>query len=196
MLRGSEIGHQRHTVDETTPRQPPAWFPLSPPPAKPRPARSNTSATPKRSAAGISAINVGSCVSLLHLNYTSRLKPSALRNGRVEEGRGSWASWHRPVSPPTGSPEAVARPRFPQNVACGFPAPTLFGSCFTALQAPAAPFDSVESVPGEAVAGPAAAAQHRAPVTLHDPIYFDETPEISGDAVIRGHAIEGVLDSR
>src|SRR4029077_19138945 len=34
----------------------------------------------------------------------------------------------------TGSPEAVARPRFPQNVACGFPAPTLFGSCFTALQ--------------------------------------------------------------
>ena len=39
----------------------------------------------------------------------------------------------------TGSPEAVARPRFPQNVACGFPAPTLFGSWFTALQAPAAP---------------------------------------------------------
>jgi hypothetical protein len=30
-------------------------------------------------------------------------------------------------------------PRFPQNVACGFPAPTLFGSCFTPLQAPAAP---------------------------------------------------------
>ena len=24
--------------------------------------------------------------------------------------------------PPTGSPEAVARPRFPQNVACRFPA--------------------------------------------------------------------------
>src|ERR1700736_1793786 len=24
---------------------------------------------------------------------------------------------------PTGSPEAVARPRLPQNVACGFPAP-------------------------------------------------------------------------
>ena len=46
---------------------------------------------------------------------------------------------HGSVSTPTGSPEAVARPRFPQNVACGFPAPTLFGSCFTALQAPAAP---------------------------------------------------------
>ena len=27
------------------------------------------------------------------------------------------------VSSPTGSPEAVARLRFPQNVACGFPAP-------------------------------------------------------------------------
>jgi len=27
------------------------------------------------------------------------------------------------AAPPTGSPEAVARPRFPQNVACGFPAP-------------------------------------------------------------------------
>src|ERR1700720_3042654 len=106
-----------------------------------------------------------------------------------------------PVSTPTGSPETVARPRFPQNVACGFPAPTLFGSCFTALQAPAAPgspvgeaqfrcqqrcpfFDLVEGVPGEATAGPAAAAQHPAPVTLHDPIYFDETPKISGDAVI------------
>src|ERR1700739_4162224 len=39
----------------------------------------------------------------------------------------------------TGSPEAVAHLRFPQNVACGFPAPTLFGSWVTALQAPAAP---------------------------------------------------------
>jgi hypothetical protein len=29
-----------------------------------------------------------------------------------------------------------------------------------------------------------AAAQHPAPVTLHDPIHFDETPKISGDAVI------------
>src|SRR5258705_2154607 len=45
-------------------------------------------------------------------------------------------------------------------------------------------FDSIEGVPGEAAAGPAAAAQHPAPVTLHDPIYLDETPEISGDAVI------------
>src|SRR5712671_6252706 len=45
-------------------------------------------------------------------------------------------------------------------------------------------FDSIEGVPGEAAAGPAAAAQHPAPATLHDPIYLDETPEISGDAVI------------
>ncbi|WP_456777431.1 helix-turn-helix domain-containing protein [Bradyrhizobium sp. USDA 3315] len=43
------------------------------------------------------------------------------------------------AAPPTESPEAVARPRFPQNVACGFPAPTLFDSWFTAPQAPAAP---------------------------------------------------------
>jgi class 3 adenylate cyclase len=45
-------------------------------------------------------------------------------------------------------------------------------------------FDSVEGVPDEAAAGPTAAAQHPAPATLHDPIYLDETPEISGDAVI------------
>src|ERR1700730_8424346 len=30
---------------------------------------------------------------------------------------------HGSVSTSTGSPEAVARPRLPQNVACGFPAP-------------------------------------------------------------------------
>jgi hypothetical protein len=34
--------------------------------------------------------------------------------------RGRDASY---LAPPTGSPEAVARPRLPQNVACGFPAP-------------------------------------------------------------------------
>jgi hypothetical protein len=51
----------------------------------------------------------------------------------------------------TGSPEAVARPRFPQNVACGFPAPTLFGSWFTALPAPAAP-DRGDAVLGSATA--------------------------------------------
>src|ERR1700740_2077729 len=54
-------------------------------------------------------------------------------------------------------------------------------------------FDSVEGVPGEAAAGPAAAAKHPAPVTLPDPIYFDETPEFSGDAVISiGAAWDGV----
>jgi hypothetical protein len=50
------------------------------------------------------------------------------------------ADGHRPVSHLTGSPEAVTRPRFPQNVTCGFTAPTLFDSCFTALQGPAAPY--------------------------------------------------------
>jgi hypothetical protein len=42
----------------------------------------------------------------------------------------------------------------------------------------------VEGVPGEATAGPAAAAQHPAPGTLHDPVYFDEAPEISGNSVV------------
>jgi hypothetical protein len=37
-------------------------------------------------------------------------------------GAVAWAFGHRPVSHPTGSPEAVVRLRFPQNVACGFPA--------------------------------------------------------------------------
>ncbi|WP_446471736.1 IS66 family transposase, partial [Bradyrhizobium australafricanum] len=45
-------------------------------------------------------------------------------------------------------------------------------------------FDLVEGVPSEVAACPAAAAQHSAPVTLHGPINFYETPEISGDAVI------------
>src|ERR1700682_1294642 len=38
-------------------------------------------------------------------------------------GAVAWAIRQRSVSHPTGSPEAVARPRLPQNVACGFPAP-------------------------------------------------------------------------
>ena len=47
----------------------------------------------------------------------------------------AYFTWQKPqLEGFTGSPEAVARPRFPQNVACGFPAPTLFGSCFTALR--------------------------------------------------------------
>src|SRR5450759_5514443 len=65
---------------------------------------------------------------IIHLTVTSRgyrrrrpygglmvldgLPMSALR--RVGPGN---------FTPSTGSPEAVARPRFPQNVACGFPAP-------------------------------------------------------------------------
>src|SRR6267142_432373 len=61
---------------------------------------------------------------LLHLSYSMALS-HLLDTSRV--GPGSF-------TPSTGSPEAVARPRFPQNVACGFPAPTLFGSCFTALR--------------------------------------------------------------
>ena len=41
---------------------------------------------------------------------------------KVESRMGAvaWAIRQRSVSHPTGSPEAVARPRLPQNVACGF----------------------------------------------------------------------------
>ena len=43
---------------------------------------------------------------------------------KVESRMGAvaWAFGHRPVSHPTGWPEAVARLRLPQNVACGFTA--------------------------------------------------------------------------
>src|SRR6202043_2162843 len=82
----------------------------------------------------------------------------------------------------TGSPEAVARLRFPQNVACGFPAPrsSAVGSQHCkSLQLPVREaqlwfqqrcpfFDLVEAVPTEATAIPAAAAQHPTPVTFHD----------------------------
>jgi hypothetical protein len=69
----------------------------------------------------------------------SRRLPVSRKRVESRMGAVAWAIRQRSVSHPTGSPEAVARPRFPQNVACGFPAPTLFDSWFTALQAPAAP---------------------------------------------------------
>jgi hypothetical protein len=123
-----------------------------------------------------------------------------VRSGRVEDGRGSLGPMYgqRPVSHPTGSPEVVARLRFPQNVACGFTAPrsSAVGSQHCKrLQLPVREaqfgfqqrcpfFDLVEGVPSEASACPTAAAQHSAPVTRHDPVDLYETPEISGDAVI------------
>src|SRR6266699_4978282 len=47
------------------------------------------------------------------------------RNGlnRVQEGLADGRGRDEDFSSPTGSPEAVARPRLPQNVACGFTAP-------------------------------------------------------------------------
>ena len=42
---------------------------------------------------------------------------------RVEDGRGGLGPMANTPFPITGSPEAVACLRFPQNVACGFPAP-------------------------------------------------------------------------
>src|SRR5216683_3808364 len=111
-------------------------------------------------------------------------------------------------SSPTGSPEAVARLRFPQNVACGFPAPrsSAVGSQHCkSLQLPVREaqlwfqqrcpfFDLVEAVPTEATAIPAAAAQHLTPVTFHDLVHFDQRPEIPGDAVIGIVAAQGSVD--
>jgi len=45
------------------------------------------------------------------------------REGRVEDERGHLGLLASRRFSSTGSPEAVARPRFPQNVACGFTAP-------------------------------------------------------------------------
>jgi len=65
-------------------------------------------------------------------HYSAKYQPSApadsflpvsdaraRRDRSYEKGRGR----DEDFSPPTGSPEAVAHLRFPQNVACGFPAP-------------------------------------------------------------------------
>ena len=86
---------------------------------------------------------------LLTVPITGRVKVVESRCGAVAVGRtyllpplsfgGAYWLGRGSVFTSTGSPEAVTRPRFPQNVACGFPAPTLFGSWFTALRAPAAP---------------------------------------------------------
>src|SRR5215471_19326146 len=89
-------------------------------------------------------------------------------------------------SPPTGSPEAVARPRFPQNPACRFPAPgsSVVGSQYCkclqlpvwetqlGLQQRRPLFDLVEGVPRHATCGPTAATQHPVPVALHGPIHL------------------------
>ena len=93
--------------------------------------------------------------------------------GRVEDGRGSFGPMASTPFPITGSPEAVTRPRFPQNVACGFPAPrsstvdlqhreclhlpvreTQFGS-----QQRRPLFDLVEGGPGEVSVGRTCKAQ-------------------------------------
>jgi hypothetical protein len=42
------------------------------------------------------------------------------------------------TTPPTGSPEAVARPRLPQIVACGFPASNVAGHISQSVFIPAA----------------------------------------------------------
>src|ERR1019366_10360217 len=79
-----------------------------------------------------------------------------------------------PVSTPTGSPGAVTCPRFPQNVACGFPAPrsSAVGSQYCELlqlpiweaqfwrQQRCPFFDLVVRLPVKAAACPTATTQH------------------------------------
>src|SRR5262249_1271678 len=120
------------------------------------------------------------------------------------DGVGPWGSTLYPgrdagCPAPTGSREAVTRrPPFPQNVACGFPAPrsSAVGSQHReCLQLPVGEtqlrsqqrctlFDLVEGVPRHTTCGPAAAAQHPVPVTLRGPIHLEQRPDIAGDAVV------------
>jgi hypothetical protein len=100
--------------------------------------------------------------------------------------------------PITGSPGTVARPRFPQNVACRFPAPrsSAVGSQHCeCLQLPVWEaqlrsqqrrplLDLIEGVPRQATAGPAAAAQHLAPVSLDGSIHLEQRADVSRDAVV------------
>jgi hypothetical protein len=109
---------------------------------------------------------------------------------------------------PTGSPRAVARPRFPQNPACRFPAP---GSSAVdlqhceCLQLPIGEtqlrsqqrrplLDLVEGFPCKVTTGPAAATQHPDPVTLRGAIHLHERPDISGDAVVGVVATQDGID--
>src|SRR5215467_12117591 len=121
---------------------------------------------------------------------------------------GAWPSrWGR-YRPHTGSPEAVARLRFPQNVACGFTAPrssTVASQHCERLQLPVreAQFrlqqrgpgsDLVEHLPSEALAGPAAVAQHLAPVPFHGAVHLEQRPDVPGNAVIGVMAAEDGVD--
>src|SRR4051812_13193698 len=95
---------------------------------------------------------------------------------------------YRHFSNRTGSPGAVARPRFPQNVACGFPAPrsstggsqhceglqlSVRKSQFWTQQRTSL-LDLAEDLPGETLAVPAAALQHLAPVALHGSVNLEQ----------------------
>src|SRR5689334_8665 len=93
-----------------------------------------------------------------------------------------WIPVGMPITEHTGSPEASPAPGSHRTWRADFPhqrSSAVASQHCKRLQLPV----------GEAQFGcqqrrAAAAAQHPAPVTLHDPIYLDETPEISGDAVI------------
>src|ERR1019366_5722482 len=109
-----------------------------------------------------------------------------------------WRVGRRDCTSGTGSPGAVTCPRFPQNVACGFPAPrsSAVGSQYCELlqlpiweaqfwrQQRCPFFDLVVRLPVKAAACPTATTQHPSPVTFYDPIDFSEAPEIPGNTVI------------
>ena len=97
----------------------------------------------------------------------------------------------------TGSPEAVAHLRFPQNVACGFPAlrsSAVDSQYSDSLQRPVGqmqlwshqwkpPLDLVERFPRHTACA-APAAQHLAPVSLNAPMHLQQCPEVPGNAVV------------
>src|ERR1700757_2074602 len=113
---------------------------------------------------------------------------SLLADRRRSTGRGRDGD----CSPPTGSSEAVARPRLPQNVACGFPAlrsSNVGSQCHESLQRlmrqpqlwsqQRGPLlEAIEVRPGEVAARPATATKHLAPVTLDGPVHLLQSADI------------------
>ena len=97
---------------------------------------------------------------------------------------------------PTGSPGAVTRLRFPQNVACGSPAlrssevdlqhceslQLAIREVQFRSQQRGPFFDLAKDLPGQVTAGPATAAQHLTPIPLDGPIHLLQRTDISGDA--------------
>jgi len=98
---------------------------------------------------------------------------------------------------PTGWPEAVTRPRLPQNPACRFPAmgssdvdsqygdsrQLIIGVMQLWSKQRELLFDQLELLPPDR-AVPAPAAQHLAPVMFHRPMDPQQCPKISGNVAV------------